>query len=89
MVAMIVPVVGKRLHSVSVTENGWLFKQIARQNVANVSAHERSKTENRKCNLCLHFAMCCCDCSLVRAEQIARVEIPEVLIGEINFRVDH
>ncbi|SBV63182.1 conserved hypothetical protein [uncultured Citrobacter sp.] len=49
MVAMIVPVVGKRLHSVSVTENGWLFKQIARQNVANVSAHERSKTENRKC----------------------------------------
>ncbi|AVH82055.1 hypothetical protein AL515_23315 [Citrobacter sp. FDAARGOS_156] len=48
MVAMIVPVVGKRLHPASVTENGCLFKQIARQDVANVSGHERSKTENRK-----------------------------------------
>ncbi|CEJ65505.1 hypothetical protein [Citrobacter pasteurii] len=39
---------GKRLHPASVTENGCLFKQIARQDVANVSGHERSKTENRK-----------------------------------------
>ncbi|ABV15271.1 hypothetical protein CKO_04212 [Citrobacter koseri ATCC BAA-895] len=29
MVAMTVPIVGKRLHFVSVTENGYLFKQIA------------------------------------------------------------
>ncbi|XPE39987.1 hypothetical protein ACNKHK_18210 [Shigella flexneri] len=76
---------GKRLHSVSVTENGWLFKgwRVTSANVSHTS-EVRQKIENA--NLSLHFAMCCCDCSLVGiGAASAKVVIPEVLIGEINF----
>ncbi|QBY29338.1 hypothetical protein E2R62_11020 [Citrobacter rodentium] len=48
MVAMTVPVVGKRLHSSSVTENARRFKRIALHNAAKVNNCGRKYDEKRR-----------------------------------------
>ncbi|AKE59840.1 hypothetical protein F384_15370 [Citrobacter amalonaticus Y19] len=90
MVAMTVPIVGKRLHSVSVTENVCWFKQIACYDAANVSNTLGIKTKIERCKPLVTL----CE-GLLRlfagdvSWRLDKVEIPEVLIGEVNFRVEH
>jgi len=90
MVAMTVPIVGKRLHSVSVTENGCWFKLIACCDAANVSKLRGIKPKIERCKPLVTL----CE-GLLRlfagdaSRRLDKVEIPEVLIGEVNFRVEH
>ncbi|HCD1255101.1 hypothetical protein QNN88_08830 [Citrobacter sp. ANG330] len=90
MVAMTVPIVGKRLHSVSVTENVSGFKQIAGYDAANVSKIHGIKTKIERCKplvtLCERLLRLFAGDASWRLD---KVEIPEVLIGEVNFRVEH
>ena len=77
---------GKRLHCASVTENDGVFKGLTARGEGNVRHIVKSKTETREYKPLVTL----CE-TLLRLTaggvwlQVAKVVIPEVLIGEVNF----
>ena len=81
---------GKRLHCASVTENDGVFKGLTARGEGNVRHIVKSKTETREykplVTLCDALLRLCAGDNEAR---LATLEIPEVLIGGVNYKVDH